>query len=138
MLLCRRRSARRHRRRGAGIRRAGGTRMRVGRFNRDLTQVRLEQLDGAANCTIAGELPDGREVEIKTPNTPQAGEAIKLTKGEYLVWVQPMGTRVEAYSGQAKAEMGGSVYRLRDGKWVVLGPERAELKQPLDLPEHLI
>ena len=100
--------------------------------------MRLEQLDGAANFTIAGELPDGREVEIKTPNTPQTGEAIKLTKGEYLVWVQPTGTRVEAYSGQAKAEMGGSVYRLRDGKWVVLGPERAELKQPLDLPEHLI
>ena len=49
----------------SSIRVRAGTRlklatMRVGRFNRDLTQVRLEQLDGAANFTIAGELPDGR------------------------------------------------------------------------------
>jgi hypothetical protein len=112
--------------------------MRVGRFSRELTQVRLEQLRGAANYTVTGELPDGREVEIRTPHTTQPQDGLKLTKGEYLVWVQPNGTRVTSYVGQAKAEVGGSTFRLRDGKWIVLGPERPDLRVPLDLPEQLI
>lgn len=114
------------------------TSMRAGRFNRELTQVRLEQLRGAAHYTIAGELPDGREVEIRTPDTPGIQDGLRLTKGEYLVWVQPSGTRITSYVGQARADANGSVFRLRDGKWIVLGPERPGLKSPLDLPEHLI
>jgi hypothetical protein len=114
------------------------TTMRVGRFNRDLTQVRLEQLQGAASYQVAGELPDSREVEVRTPHTAGPQDSLKLNKGEYLVWVQPMGTRLLSYDGQARAEVNGSVIRLRDGKWVVLGPERPDLRQALDLPEHLI
>jgi hypothetical protein len=114
------------------------TTMRVGRFNRDLTQVRLEQLQGAASYQIAGELPDNREVEVRTPHTPAAQDSLKLTKGEYLVWAQPIGTRLLAYNGQARTEVNGNVIRLRDDKWVVLGPERPDLRQALDLPEHLI
>jgi hypothetical protein len=114
------------------------TSMRVGRFSRELTQVRLEQFRGAANYTVAGELPDGRELEVKTPNTPQPQDSLRLTKGEYLVWVQPGGTRLASYSGQARADVGNSVFRLRDGKWVVLGQESPDLRQPSDLPEHLL
>jgi hypothetical protein len=110
--------------------------MRDGRFNRELTQVRLEQLQGAAHYTIAGELPDGREVEVKTPNTEGPQDGLRLTKGEYLVWVQPNATRLISYVGQARADANGSVYRLRDAKWIVLGPEPS--RTPLDLPEHLI
>jgi hypothetical protein len=112
--------------------------MRVGRFNRDLTQVKLEQLAGAANYNVFGDLPDGREIEVRTPTTWQPQDTIKLTKGEYLVWVQQPTTRVVSYIGQAKAEVDGATLRLRDGKWVVFGPERPDLRQPLDLPEHLI
>jgi hypothetical protein len=114
------------------------TSMRVGRFSRELTQVRVEQSRGAANYTVAGELPDGRELEVRTPDTPQAPDSLKLTKGEYLVWVQPGGTRLASYTGQAKADVGSSVFRLRDGKWIVLGQDRPDLRQALDLPEHLL
>jgi hypothetical protein len=109
--------------------------MRVGRFNRDLTQVRLDMVHGAANYQIAGELPGGREVEVRTPNTPGSADSLKLTKGDYLVWVQAAGTRLIAYSGQARAEVNGSLVRLRDNKWVLVGPEA---RAAFDLPEHLI
>ena len=109
--------------------------MRVGRFNRELTQVRLDMVQGAASYQIAGELPGGREVEVRTPNTPGSVDSVKLTKGEYLVWVQSAGTRLIAYSGQARAEVNGNVVRLRDNKWALVG---SEAKQAFDLPEHLI
>jgi hypothetical protein len=111
--------------------------MRVGRFNRDLTQVRLEQLQGAANFDILGELPDGREVEVLTPHT-SAGDGIKLTKGSYLVWVQSNVTRLLSYRGQAKVQLDTSKYPLRDGRFVVFGPDRAERVRVSDLPEQLI
>lgn len=112
--------------------------MRVGRFNRDLTQIQLEQLQGAANYQIVGALPDGREVEIKTPQTPGARDSIKLTKGDYLVWVQPKATRLIAYVGQARADVDGEVYRLRDGRWVALGDGLPEAKRVMELPEQLV
>lgn len=112
--------------------------MRVGRFNRELTKVRIEQLQGAALYTVAGELPDGRELEVKTPHTPEPQDDVKLTKGEYLVWVQPNATRLISYQGQAKAELAGAVHRLRSGRWIAFGPERPEIKQPLELPEQLL
>jgi hypothetical protein len=114
------------------------TTMRVGRFQRELTEVKIDQLRGAANYQVAGELPDGREVEIQTPNTPGPDDSIKLIKGEYLVWVQPGGTRLSAYLGQARAEIDGFVFRLRERKWVVLGPERPDMRVALDLPERLV
>jgi hypothetical protein len=112
--------------------------MRVGRFNRALTQVRLEQRSGALTFNVVGDLPDGRELELRTPHTPGPTESIKLTKGEYLVWVQPDVTRLTSYLGQARAELGTRVLRPRDGKWVAFGPERQEMRQPLDLPEPLL
>ena len=112
--------------------------MRVGRFNRALTQVRLEQRAGALTFNVVGDLPDGRELELRTPHTAGPTDSIKLTKGEYLVWVQADVTRLTSYVGQARAELGSRVLRLRDGKWVAFGPERAEMRQPLDLPEPLI
>jgi hypothetical protein len=113
--------------------------MRVGRFNRDLTQVRLDMLRGAASYQISGELPGGREVEVKTPNTPGNDDNLKLTKGDYLVWLQPSGTRLIAYSGQARAEVDGRVVRLRDNTWALIGPVRSSARQVFDhLPEHLV
>jgi hypothetical protein len=112
--------------------------MRVGRFSPDLTQVRFEQLQGAVNYAVSGELPSGREVEVKTPHMPGATDLVKLTKGDYLIWVQSGGTRVASYFGQAKAEISDSTLRLRDGRWVVIGPDRSDLRQPLDLPEQLV
>jgi hypothetical protein len=115
------------------------TTMRVGRFNRDLTQVRLDMFRGAASYQIAGELPGGREVEVRTPNTPGSAEGLKLTKGDYLVWLQATGTRLISYSGQARADVDGSVVRLRDNSWALIGPERSGQKQVFDhLPEHLV
>lgn len=112
--------------------------MRIGRFNRELTQVQLDMVRGAAGYQIAGELPGGREVEVRTPNTPGSVDSLKLTKGEYLVWVQSAGTRLISYSGQARAEVNGNVVRLRDNKWVLIGPDRPGARQAFDLPEHLI
>jgi hypothetical protein len=112
--------------------------MRVGRFNRDLTQVRLEQLQGAANYQVAGELPDGREVEIRTPHTAGPQDGLKLTKGDYLVWVQPHTTRLISYVGQAKAQMGDYVRRLRDGRGIALGDQPPAAVRPYDLPEELL
>jgi hypothetical protein len=112
--------------------------MHVGWFNRELTQVRLNQLAGAVDYFVAGELPNGRELEVRTPQSAQPQESIKLTKGEYLVWIQPTGTRLISYQGQAKADNGGSPIRLRDGKWAMLGTERLDTRGPLDLPEQLV
>jgi hypothetical protein len=127
----------------SSIRVRGGTKvrlttMRIGRFNRDLTQVRLEQLQGAANYQVAGELPDGREVEIRTPHTAGSKEGIKLTKGDYLVWVQPETTRLLSYVGQAKAQIGEYVRRLRDAKGIAIGSQPPSEVRPFDLPEHLL
>jgi hypothetical protein len=112
--------------------------MRIGRFNRDLTQVRLDQVQGAASYQIAGELPDGREVEIRTPETTGPQDGIKLTKGDYLVWVQPQTTRLISYVGQAKAQLGDVVQRLRDGRWIAFGPQAPSDFRPYNLPEHLL
>lgn len=112
--------------------------MRVGRFNRDLTQVRLEQLQGVVHYQIAGELPDGREVEVRAPNGDARQAAVKLTKGDYMVWVVPTSTRVTAYVGQAKVETENGVIRLRDGKWLAMGSDRPDMKQAFDLPERLL
>jgi hypothetical protein len=75
-------------------------------------------------------------------------EVIKLTKGDYLVWVQPNTTRLIAYDGQAKALLNRLeptaeqtpevVHRLRDQKWLAFGPDRAEKIRPSDLPEQLL
>jgi hypothetical protein len=112
--------------------------MRVGRFNRNLTQVYIEQIQGAANYSIAGELPDGREVEISTPHTSSGQGVIKLTKGDYLVWVEPDVTRLLSYSGQAKVQLDQTVQRLRDGKWIAFGEGRPDRWRPADLPEDLL
>lgn len=127
----------------SSIRLRSGTRirlvtMRIGRFNRDLTQVRLDQLQGAATYTIAGELPDGREVEVRTPQTWRAQDGVKLTKGEYLVWVQGDRTRLIAYGGQAKAQVGEAVYRLRDSRWISIGPDVPDKPRVNALPEELL
>ena len=125
------------------IRLRSGTRvrlamMRIGRFNRDLTQVRIEQLQGAANYMIAGDLPDGREVEVRTPHALRVQDGIKLTKGEYLVWVQGETTRLMSYAGQAKAQLDDQVFRLRDSRWISFGPDQAEPPRVSSLPEQLL
>jgi hypothetical protein len=112
--------------------------MRVGRFNRELTQVRIDQLQGAATYAIAGELPDGREVEVRTPQTLRPQDGVKLTKGEYLVWVQGDLTRLIAYSGQAKAQVEDAVYRLRDARWISFGPDENDKPRVNLLPEQLL
>lgn len=127
----------------SSIRLRSGTRvrltmMRIGRFNRDLTQVRIDQLQGAANYVIAGELPDGREVEVRTPHTPRPQDGVKLTKGEYLVWVQDDLTRLVDYSGQAKVQLDDGLYRLRDYRWVGFGPDEQDKPRVNLLPEQLL
>jgi hypothetical protein len=112
--------------------------MRVGRFNPDLTQVRLNQLAGAVDYSVAGSLPNQRQIEVRTPHMSEPQDRIRLTKGEYLVWIQPNGTRLISYQGQARADLGGSPIYLRDGKWALLAAERAETRGPLDLPEQLV
>ena len=63
---------------------------------------------------------------------------MKLTKGEYLVWVQGDLTRLIAYSGQAKAQVEDAVYRLRDARWISFGPDENDKPRVNLLPEQLL
>ena len=106
--------------------------VRVGKFNADHTRLSLNLYTGAANFNVAGGLPFGREVTVATPHG-----VVSLSKGDYLVWVQEDGTRISSYTGQAKAELEGTVVRLRDGQRAIFPADGAP-RGPLPLAENLI
>ena len=107
--------------------------LRVGTFNADHTRLALNLVDGAANLSVAGRLPYGREVTVNTPHG-----VVSLSKGDYLVWVDDEGTRVSSYTGRAKLEIADTTpVRLRDGQRGML-PLDGYPRGPLALADNLI
>src|SRR6266540_7245632 len=104
---------------------------RVGKFNPEHTRLSMSLLTGAANLSVAGRLPFGREVTVATPHG-----VVSLSKGDYLVWVQDDGTRVSSYAGRAKVEVDENAVRLRDGQRALL-PLDGFPRGPFSLTENL-
>jgi ferric-dicitrate binding protein FerR (iron transport regulator) len=105
---------------------------RIGKYNAEHTRVVVNLTQGAANFDVKGNLPFNREVVVTTPHG-----LIRLSKGDYLVWVGEDGTRVSSYVGQAKLEVGGNAVRISDGRRAVL-PLDGYPAGPFPIAENLI
>ncbi|MFN8522796.1 MAG: FecR domain-containing protein [Chloroflexota bacterium] len=108
------------------------TTLRVGKFNPEHTRLAVHLATGAANFNVVGGLPYNREVVVTTPHG-----LVRLSKGDYLVWVSDDGTRVSSYSGQAKLEIEDKSVRISDGRRAAL-PTDGYPRGPFPLGENLI
>ncbi len=114
---------------GASVRLSG---IRTGVFNQELTRISLNQVNGAVNYAVTGQLPFGRDVTVTTPHG-----TVSLTRGDVTVWIEDNTTRVLSYDGRGKVESDGRQVRFREGQRVVAS-EALLPREPLSIAENLV
>lgn len=106
--------------------------LRTGTFNAELTRIVLRQERGAVSYNVAGQLPFGRDVVVRTPHA-----SVSLTRGEVTVWVEDEATRVLSYDGRGKVESDVRQVRFRDGQRIVATPGSLP-REPFPIAENIL